>query len=140
MSESNSPEEEISSVLREIRVVAKRNNNKYDITGVLFYHKGKFIQVLEGEIENLNVIIKKIKEDPRHRNIQYLVNEPIEKRGFPEWNMDTFNLSTDESLNIQDLAEYYESYRRNAKMDTLGFVNYIKDIIADPVIKNLINL
>jgi len=76
-------EKELEELLLDIR----NRNKKQNVTGLLLYNDGSFIQVIEGEKETLNHLFEKISKDNRHENIVKLVEEPIEKRAFPDWSM-----------------------------------------------------
>ncbi|PKQ63944.1 hypothetical protein BZG02_07995 [Labilibaculum filiforme] len=76
-------EKELSDFLREIRA----KNKKLNITGLLLYKDGSFIQVIEGEEETLQTLFKQVKNDSRHTNIIELLTEPITERSFPDWSM-----------------------------------------------------
>ncbi|OOQ59354.1 BLUF domain-containing protein [Mucilaginibacter pedocola] len=82
-------------ILMEILEVSRRNNKLHNITGVLLYCEGSFIQVLEGDDDEVDTIFEKIERDNRHKNVIVMMNEPIEKRNFPNWAMG-FGLMSDE--------------------------------------------
>ena len=73
--------------LREILKKARENNQKLDVTGMLLYRNGFFIQALEGEEEVVTALYEKIKLDPRHRSILQIHKYPIRKRSFEDWSM-----------------------------------------------------
>jgi hypothetical protein len=74
---------------------AREKNKKYNITGVLLYSEGTFIQVLEGMPGDVDAVFKSIKDDRRHKNIIQLINEPLAKRNFPDWSMGFSSLNAD---------------------------------------------
>lgn len=73
--------------LMEILEKSRANNSKKDITGILLYHDGNFIQLLEGKKEDVVALYEKIGQDERHRGIIRLMDECTEVRDFPEWSM-----------------------------------------------------
>jgi hypothetical protein len=73
--------------LADILTVARTNNSKIDVTGILLYSGGTFIQVLEGMPEVINKLLKTIEDDLRHKNIIVIVDEDLEKRNFQDWSM-----------------------------------------------------
>ena len=73
--------------LIEILVVARNNNHRLGITGILLYVEGVFFQVLEGPEQEIDYIYNRISQDKRHRRISMVISEPIEHRDFPEWKM-----------------------------------------------------
>ena len=66
---------------------ARESNHNNQITGVLLYAEGTFVQVLEGPRDKLDVVLGKIEQDDRHRDMLVLYRAPIETRGFPDWRM-----------------------------------------------------
>ncbi len=66
---------------------ARKNNRHLNLTGMLVYCEGSFIQVLEGNKDSLDNLFAKILRDPRHHNCQLLLRNPIETRLFEDWYM-----------------------------------------------------
>lgn len=62
-------------------------NQAHDITGVLLYHDGCFMQALEGPPIAVEDLFDRIKRDPRHRGVIELCREPAGQREFPFWPM-----------------------------------------------------
>lgn len=75
------------SDLLDILQTSRRNNRAADVTGLLLYSGGTFIQALEGPPERVRETFERIARDPRHRGAQVLLREPKEQRYFPEWEM-----------------------------------------------------
>ena len=73
--------------LGAILEVARRNNARLKVTGMLLYHEGSFFQVLEGEAETLRTLYARIKQDPRHRSLVELSRRDIERPSFGAWSM-----------------------------------------------------
>jgi hypothetical protein len=73
--------------LRDILKVARENNKSLDITGMLLYQDGFFIQALEGEEAAVTTLYDKIKTDPRHRNVLQVYRQTIKNRSFTDWSM-----------------------------------------------------
>lgn len=64
-----------------------RDNLQADITGLLIHLDGHFLQVLEGEEENLDQLMEKIMRDPRHSDVRLIDYHTITERDFPLWSM-----------------------------------------------------
>jgi hypothetical protein len=73
--------------LTDILNVSRKNNQEHNITGMLLYAEGTFIQVLEGIEEDVKLTYHNITKDYRHKNLIKLVSSSLEKRAFPEWSM-----------------------------------------------------
>jgi hypothetical protein len=67
------------------------SNKSNSITGILFFDKGYFGQVLEGSRSAVEETWGRIKNDSRHRNIEMLGITEIEGRRFPKWSMKLFD-------------------------------------------------
>jgi len=78
--------------LLDILKKSRENNISADITGMLLYKGGNFMQVLEGPDDAVTGIYEKIKEDPRHKDISIISKEQIQSRQFPAWEMAFQNL------------------------------------------------
>ncbi|MEM1184120.1 MAG: BLUF domain-containing protein [Planctomycetota bacterium] len=62
-------------------------NRLLDVTGVLIYGRGQFMQLLEGPKDNVRAVMRTINEDPRHFNILTVIDEPTSVRLFDSWGM-----------------------------------------------------
>lgn len=82
--------------LLDILVASRRNNMQRNLTGMLLYGEGTFIQVLEGDPETLKQTYKVIQADPRHKNIIKMMEGDTTERYFPEWAMGFKSASADE--------------------------------------------
>ncbi|MEL7130699.1 MAG: BLUF domain-containing protein [Pseudomonadota bacterium] len=76
-----------ANALDQILGSSRTNNNLTHITGLLIYHEGCFLQVLEGEVHDLARCFRRIKRDPRHTNCIRLVDEVALDRLFDNWRM-----------------------------------------------------
>lgn len=77
-------DEEIINILNTSRSF----NQKHSITGLLLYHQGSFLQVIEGEKDIIHSLFyKKISLDKRHEGIILLLDEQTNERSFSEWSM-----------------------------------------------------
>ncbi|WIE75859.1 BLUF domain-containing protein [Curtobacterium sp. MCSS17_007] len=66
---------------------SRRLNAANDITGVLLFRNGYFLQLLEGPDQAVRSKMDTIKHDDRHTKVTVLTEELIEERQFPEWTM-----------------------------------------------------
>lgn len=85
---------ELDSLMKQARF----NNFIYQVTGLLLYGEAQFIQVLEGEKNNIDVIMDKITQDKRHTQIDIITYQPIHERAFDSWNMGLALLSQQNAL------------------------------------------
>ena len=54
------------------------NNRRDHLTGVLIFHRGQFMQVIEGGRTDLDRLLKRLEADPRHTRMRLLVNGPVQ--------------------------------------------------------------
>lgn len=73
------------------------NNSRQEITGMLLYKDGNFMQMLEGEEEAVRSLYRKIAGDHRHRGEMTLMQGYSEERQFPAWSMGFRDLSSAET-------------------------------------------
>lgn len=123
-------EEDINSVLDDIVRTSKNNNPEYGITGLLFYHNKRFIQVLEGERDALEGLMSILEKDNRHRNIQRIIDQQIKKRGFKDWNMDSLNLSEGQNIDPDELIRIRDAYKKHLLVDSKLLVDFYKAMLA----------
>lgn len=74
---------ELSALLTQSR----RNNAATDITGMLVYHDGKFLQLIEGEEAAVSALYQTIVQDPRHQQVNKVWDAALKARSFADWSM-----------------------------------------------------
>lgn len=100
------------AIINDIVTVSKENNTATDITGVLFYHQGRFLQIIEGEEETLRALAKQIEADKRHKNFQYLIDTEEKERGFGGWKMDEIQLGKGKNFDAAYLESITKSFEK----------------------------
>ncbi len=100
--------------LNDILLHAKAYNSSHNITGVLLHIDGDFLQILEGEKDNVQTLFEKIKKDRRHRGILTVIESEIKKRQFPEWSMGYKYIGYVEISKIESLANFNRESLLNA--------------------------
>jgi hypothetical protein len=76
-------EHEIPDLLQQARIA----NARQEITGMLLYVSGSFLQVLEGQPEMVDVVFSRIIWDKRHTQPRLITRESILERAFEGWTM-----------------------------------------------------
>jgi hypothetical protein len=74
---------ELTDLLSQCRV----RNSHDELTGMLLYKDGSFMQVLEGKKEDVFRTYERIQKDTRHKDIFLLREREIERRNFDGWSM-----------------------------------------------------
>jgi len=73
--------------LEELLKVSKGNNGRCGVSGLLLYHEGNFMQLLEGPKLQVEALEARIVRDPRHRGYICLLQRQIEQATFAGWSM-----------------------------------------------------
>ncbi|MBK5214413.1 MAG: BLUF domain-containing protein [Flavobacteriaceae bacterium] len=68
--------------LEAFLAISKVHNLVRNITGILLYNEGTFLEVMEGEYDDVLVLISKISRDPRHNQITVMMDQEISNRLF----------------------------------------------------------
>jgi hypothetical protein len=100
--------------LLELLTQSRERNLKHNVTGVLLYSEGTFMQVLEGERDDVYKIYASIEQDLRHRNIIKLITGPADKRVFPNWSM-AFASVNAETLEV--IEGYFNAAKQSFESD-----------------------
>ena len=66
---------------------AQSRNGQLGVSGVLLYHTGAFLQVLEGAPAVVTALYEKIERDRRHDRVVILERRAVAERSFSEWSM-----------------------------------------------------
>jgi Sensors of blue-light using FAD len=101
--------DEILDILR----TARQKNERMDITGMLLYKDGNFMQALEGPRAQIENLMGSIGRDRRHRGLIQLVNKPIPDRQFAKWSMAFTDL---DQLSAKD-ADAYSPFLKGSLLD-----------------------
>ena len=73
--------------LLQLLAQAREMNDKFNMSGMLVYSEGRFMQVLEGREEDVKAGFASIAADLRHGRLQLLADGPIDQPDFPDWHM-----------------------------------------------------
>ncbi len=97
--------------LRDLLEECRTNNQRLNVTGMLLYRNGFFIQALEGEEEVVEKLFSEIAKDPRHQDVLRVYKAPILVRSFPTWTMG-FNVIGDQHhLDMEGYSDFLANPR-----------------------------
>lgn len=71
----------------DIVATAQRDNQRFNITGLLLFNGVNFMQVLEGSRERVLALYAKLHKDGRHSGLIALAQLDIKARSFDNWSM-----------------------------------------------------
>ncbi len=117
--------------LLAILAASHKNNARLDVTGMLLYRGGNFLQVLEGSEKAVDDIFNVIKQDPRHHQVTLLLKRPVPKRQFERWEMGFSNLDKIDTSNLPGYTPYlnepFNSKRFQEVSFAYAFLNMFKE-------------
>lgn len=99
---SNAKPELKQAELDKILEVSRKNNPSRDITGLLVFANGVFIQVLEGPSSEVTNLFETICDDTRHQEVAMLGEYVGQERIFSKWSMGFLQSTFDELTRITD--------------------------------------
>jgi len=73
--------------LLELLEGARRRNHAAGITGMLLYHEGNFMQVIEGPEGAVKVLESRVARDERHHGMITVYRAAVKERSFGDWSM-----------------------------------------------------
>ena len=82
---------------------SRRNNQRDQITGVLLYDDGNFLQAVEGPEAAIRDLYRRLEEDDRHQHLRIVLEEPVRERQFPQWSM---GFVPQRAIPAKDLASF----------------------------------
>ena len=99
--------------LKKLLAKARSNNHSLEVSGMLVYHEGSFLQILEGEEDVVNALYSKIEKDSRHDNVRLLLRSEIEERSFGEWKMGFYDATASMLFN----KGFFDFFRKGDVFD-----------------------
>jgi Sensors of blue-light using FAD len=92
--------------LVELLATSRENNASVDVTGMLLYKDGNFMQALEGEEPMVRELYEKIRTDPRHTGEIVLWKGTVRERQFGGWSMGFRDLDSEASRKTPGYSEF----------------------------------
>jgi len=101
----------------ELKLLQKQTvNNNLDsgISGCLLYREGEFMQLIEGQRQQVLALYNRIKDDCRHIDCKLILEAPVSNRAFRDWGMvmhymteslSIDQVSMDETVSLFDIAK-----------------------------------
>lgn len=96
--------------LQDILQKARNHNSRVDISGLLLYAEGNFLQILEGDEDQVNALYDKIEKDRRHTGMIRLMTLRSDERNFPDWSMGYKRISSqDLEASVPGFSDFFHS-------------------------------
>ena len=109
---------------------SKRRNDRLHISGVLVMDDNLFFQILEGEENIVDGLYQKIKDDPRHKNINEVLNFYIKEKTFNEFGVGYSVVQNVDALYA--FHQYVDFVAKNYKEHSSFFSNIISKLLSVP--------
>jgi len=119
--------------LLEILETSHHNNLALDITGMLLYADGNFLQVLEGEEEAVTTVYAKIQKDPRHQGLMVYVKQPIKERQFADWEMGFVDVQRIGAKNIPGYTDFLNDPQHESKLSNVSYAHAFLNIFRENI-------
>ncbi|HEX8662020.1 MAG TPA: BLUF domain-containing protein [Brevundimonas sp.] len=91
--------------LAVILAESQRNNDRDGLTGALAAHRERYIQVVEGPAQALDALLRRLEDDPRHRDVTLPDRQPISERLFNRWSMANARITPDHGAALDSLVD-----------------------------------
>ena len=112
--------------LRELLRLARIKNQRLGVTGMLLYHEGSFLQVLEGPLSAVEPLLETMNHDKRHQKVMLLLRREIEARNFADWKMGFVDVAV-QSQSLPGFRNYFQSH--SSFLDLLGDPKTIERVV-----------
>ena len=90
-----------------ILTTARKFNQLSYITGILIYHHGFFLQLIEGDkADIIDLFYSQIKNDKRHHHICVFHEGYARKREFPNWQMGFYGTNGQDTYSLLGLTDF----------------------------------
>lgn len=91
--------------VRAILNASLPNNHACNVTGALLSCDGWFLQALEGRRLDVEQTLRRIDQDPNHRDVRRIHAGPIANRAFSQWSMCASTFSATDSQIVSVLSK-----------------------------------
>lgn len=131
ISNSTAAPDLVEREIEDIVKVSQSRNAKMGITGVLFCANNYFFQTIEGNEPELRRVYESIESDPRHKNINKLIDEKVEERFFTDWMLDTYYVDNPELINPTTIQLLQALYVQNFGVNSGDLIEFVKKMIDE---------
>jgi hypothetical protein len=115
--------------LQELLLIARRNNDRDAITGMLLYEDGTFLQVLEGENDVVEATYQRIAADKRHHKIMLIARFEVDHRSFHDWEMGFFDASGGKLLQLLGYSNFLS--KRSVELENLEDGDKAREVLLN---------
>lgn len=129
--------------IHELLLEARRWNAKNGVTGLLLHApNGRFIQLIEGEATKIDEVFARICYDQRHNDVNILIDDDVEERLFPGWEMGFSDVLFGDKQSVEDhlsiLFKDFESVTRQ-RLASIFAMAAVYDTNADTSLTSILS-
>jgi len=95
--------------LAELLETSRLANERREITGMLLYKGGNFMQTVEGPEGAIADLLSRLQADKRHTSFLTLLSGTREERLFDGWSMGFKNLAEDGAAEVSGYSEFLDT-------------------------------
>ena len=131
------------SDIHQLLLEARRWNAKNGITGLLLHApNGRFIQLIEGDADMIEAVFARICSDQRHSDVNILLDEDVDDRLFPGWEMGFSDFLFGDKNSVEDhmsvLFKDFESVTRQ-RLASIFAMAAVYDTNADTSLTSILS-
>ena len=104
--------------------IARERNTAAEISGMLLYHSGSFLQVLEGPEKQVDALYAKVQKDPRHNKCLLILRRTIQEKEFENWSMGFVDMAQ-VAARFEGFIDYADQLK-DMTLDETGARNFLK--------------
>ena len=118
---------------QHLKIFSQTENAKHEISGLLVYSEGYFLQIIEGTSAAIDTLYAKIVRDPRHSEIDLLTRSVSAIRLFSKWSMGIVETedSLETNINIDNRLAAIEILRKRLTTESISASTFI-EVFLDP--------
>ena len=98
-------------VIKDILDKSITNNSQKNITGMLIFYNGTFLQVLEGPDNKVMDLYHSLKLDKRHQNLDILYKKDIQSTAFSSWSMGFVDVEEISKKGDKDFISFFNQLK-----------------------------
>src|SRR3569833_3048400 len=104
-----------AEALKQLLATSRRRNEQDQISGMLLFKGGNFMQVLEGPEEAVRATHARIENDPRHSGLITLLQGRVAARSFSAWSMAFRDLNAVSAHNVPGYDDFLNTPLTDAR-------------------------
>jgi hypothetical protein len=119
--------------LVDLLIAARAKNTRLNVTGMLLYRGGNFLQVLEGERHVVEDLYQTIRRDPRHRQVEFFAARDIRERLFTDWSMGFVHLDTFDPTTVPGYSNFLNEPLNSDRFRNPNFALSFMQVFRDEI-------